>query len=103
MRALQDEIQSANFCGAKVIVMFLRNEKALWVRIMMFNATIKNSLVISWLSFLLVENTENHRPAVHHCRFDYILKRFLGPSWSSLYGSWTYNYLCHQYLSPLTF
>ena len=38
MRALQDEIQSANFCGAKVIVMFLRNEKALWVRIMMFNA-----------------------------------------------------------------
>jgi hypothetical protein len=20
-----------------------------------------------------------------------------------LYGSWTYNYLCHQYLSPLTF
>ena len=66
MRALQDEIQSANFCGAKVIVMFLRNEKALWVRIMMFNATIKNSLVISWLSFLLVENTENHRPAVHH-------------------------------------
>ena len=25
----------------------------------------------------------------------------LGPSWSSSYGSWNYNYLCNQYLSPL--
>ena len=26
----------------------------------------------------------------------------LGPSWSWLYGRWIYNYLCNQYLSPLT-
>ena len=25
-----------------------------------------------------------------------------GPSWSWSYGSWNYNYLCNQYLSPLT-
>jgi len=24
-----------------------------------------------------------------------------GPSWSWLYGSWIYNYLCNQWLSPL--
>jgi len=24
-----------------------------------------------------------------------------GPSWSWSYGSWIYNYLCNQYLSPL--
>ena len=28
----------------------------------------------------------------------YILS--LGPSWSWSYGSWIYNYLCNQYLSP---
>ena len=27
---------------------------------------------------------------------------FLGPSWLWLYGGWIYNYLCNQYLSPLT-
>ena len=26
-----------------------------------------------------------------------------GPSWSSSYGSWIYNYLCNQCLSPPTF
>jgi hypothetical protein len=25
-----------------------------------------------------------------------------GPSWPCSYGSWIYNYLCNQYLSPLT-
>ena len=25
------------------------------------------------------------------------------PSWSWLYGSWIYNYLCNQWISPLTF
>jgi len=27
---------------------------------------------------------------------------FSKPSWSWSYGSWIYNYLCNQYLSPLT-
>ena len=32
----------------------------------------------------------------------YLPKQSLvGPSWSLSYGSWIYNYLCNQYLSPL--
>ena len=31
-----------------------------------------------------------------------ILISFEGPSWSLSYGIWIYDYLCHQYLSPLT-
>ena len=31
----------------------------------------------------------------------YPIKR-LGPSWSWSYGSWIYNYLCNQCLTPLT-
>jgi len=27
--------------------------------------------------------------------------QFRGPSWSWSYGSWVYNYLCNQCLSPL--
>jgi hypothetical protein len=27
--------------------------------------------------------------------------RLVGPSWLRSYGSWIYNYLCNQYLSPL--
>jgi hypothetical protein len=26
-----------------------------------------------------------------------------GPSWSWSYGSWMYNYLCNQFISPITF
>jgi hypothetical protein len=28
--------------------------------------------------------------------------KYVGPSWSWSYGSWIYNYLCNQCLSPLT-
>ena len=42
------------------------------VRIMIFNATFNNILIISWWSVLLVEETrvsrENHRPAASHCQ-----------------------------------
>jgi hypothetical protein len=31
----------------------------------------------------------------------YHVLNILGPSWSSSYGSWIYNYLCNQCLSPL--
>jgi hypothetical protein len=34
------------------------------------------------------------------CIFHIELQFFKGPSWS--YGSWSYNYLCNQCLSPLT-
>jgi hypothetical protein len=41
-----------------------------WGRVMVFNATFNNISVISWQSFLLVEETgvpeENHRPAASH-------------------------------------
>jgi len=30
-----------------------------------------------------------------------ILTCIKGPSWPWSYGSWIYNYLCNQYLSPL--
>jgi hypothetical protein len=40
------------------------------VRVMVFNATFNNISVISWRSFLSVEETgvpgENHRPVVSH-------------------------------------
>jgi hypothetical protein len=40
------------------------------VRVMVFNATINNILVISWRSVLLMEETgvpgENHRPTFSH-------------------------------------
>jgi hypothetical protein len=29
-------------------------------------------------------------------------QNMMGPSWSSSYGNWIYNYLCYQGLSPLT-
>ena len=32
----------------------------------------------------------------------YVTIIFLGPLWSWSYGSWIYNYLCNQCLSPLT-
>jgi hypothetical protein len=31
-----------------------------------------------------------------------ITERSVWPSWSWSYGGWIYNYLCNQYLSPLT-
>ena len=35
---------------------------------------------------------------VHNVKFTLIA----GPFWPRLYGSWIYNYLCNQCLSPLT-
>ena len=32
----------------------------------------------------------------------YMYNKIEGPSWSWSYGSWIYNYLCNQCLSPLT-
>jgi len=31
----------------------------------------------------------------------YVIVIWWGPSWSWSYGSWIYNYLCNQCLSPL--
>jgi len=33
--------------------------------------------------------------------FEFFLLLCLGLSWSWSYGSWIYNYLCNQFLSPL--
>jgi len=30
-----------------------------------------------------------------------IKNKHKGPLWSLAYGSWTYNFICNQYLSPL--
>ena len=32
----------------------------------------------------------------------YCIQHLKGQSWSQSYGSWNYNYLCNQFLSPLT-
>jgi hypothetical protein len=53
-----------------------------------FNVTFNNILVILWQSVLLVEETSEGQ-------------NFMGLSWSWSYGSWTYNYLWNQFLSPL--
>jgi len=41
-----------------------------WVRLVVFNATLNNILIISWWSVLLVEKTgvpgENHRPVASY-------------------------------------
>jgi hypothetical protein len=65
----------------------------LFVCLIVFNATFNNISIISWRSVLLVEETgglgENHWLVTE------------GPSWPWSYGSWNYNYLCNQCLSPL--
>ena len=35
-------------------------------------------------------------------KYMYLPKKVEGPLWSWSYGSWIYNYLCNQCLSPLT-
>ena len=42
-------------------------------------------------------NIQMYAQTVH-----FILKPDAGPSWSLSYGSWIYNYLCNQCLSPIT-
>ena len=49
------------------IYIFIHAYKLGLVRLMLFNATFNNMLVISWRSVLLVEETrENHRPVASH-------------------------------------
>ena len=67
-----------------------------------------------------IGNRKNNCPLLSMCKYDiskilsqYIICiaymtnegrdiRILGPSWSWSYGSWIYDYLCNQCLSPLT-
>jgi hypothetical protein len=81
---------------------------------MVFNTTFNN---ISWWSVLFMDGTrvpgENHWPATSFWqtlsrkvassrpRHEWALKKKRGLSWSWSYGSWIYNYLCNQCLSPL--
>jgi hypothetical protein len=64
-----------------------------WVRarVMMFSATFNNISVISWRSVLLVEEVEISIYQENRDR----------QSWPRPFGSWIYNYLCNQSLSPL--
>jgi len=38
---------------------------------------------------------------VHYKEEKYMTNNLEGPSWSGSYGSWIYNYLCNQCLSPV--
>jgi hypothetical protein len=62
--------------------------------IMVFNVTFNNISAISWWSVLLVSHNTSY------CIIEVVTKAHWGQSWS--YGSWIYNYLCNQCLSPLT-
>jgi hypothetical protein len=64
---------------------------------MVFNTNFKNVSVISWQSVLFDAMIQDF------CvEYLYVLhKDTWGPSW--LWSCWVYNYLCNQYLSPLTF
>jgi hypothetical protein len=49
------------------IIISLKTNNGLEVRIMVLNATFHNISIISWQSVLLVEETgENHRPVASH-------------------------------------
>ena len=66
-------------------------------------------MCIYWLSFILLFATKHYfycSIVYIHCDFFVIRKCNMtqlswGPSWSWSYGSWIYNYLRNQCLSPL--
>ena len=84
------------------------------VLFMVFDTTFNNVSVVSWQSVLLVVETgvpgENHRPVAYHwqtsvtwCCIEYAphLSEIRAPNVSRSYGSWIFNYLCIQCLTPL--
>ena len=52
------------------LLTYIKHERRVTIRVMVFNATFNNILVIFWRSVLLVEETEvpgvNHRPFTSH-------------------------------------
>jgi cytochrome b561 len=77
-----------------------------WMGIVGFNANTISA--ISWRSVVLVEKNTNLSQVtsklIHimlYCVFCNICNGN-GQLWSWAYGSWIYNYLCKQWLSPLT-
>jgi hypothetical protein len=59
---------------------------------MVFNTTFNNISVISWT---LASVSWHNKNPTNHISLEGLL-------WSWSYGSWIYNYLCYQCLSPLT-
>ena len=74
-----------------LLVFYYFNTSEIWpdnrVSVMVFNATFKNILIISWRSLLLVEETrvsgENHWPAVSH--------------WQTLSHNVVWSTPCHEW------
>jgi hypothetical protein len=54
-----------------------------------------SSDIMSWIFNDMINKYHHIRPMQYHCLTS-------GSSWSWSHGSWIYNYLCHQCLSPLT-
>ena len=68
-----------------------------------------NSQVIScfilyfWYLFKAIkEKSEVKKYLLNHYKSYFKLNAHQGLSWSQSYGSWIYNYLCNQCISPLT-
>ena len=55
------------------------------------------------VSILLIVSHHRNISFVDHCLFfgSFSFGRCMGPSWSWSYGSWIYNYMCNQCMSPL--
>ena len=64
--------------------------KHLYNSISYCNAFSQNLRDFHYLNFLL------------HRLWNIDIRLLQGPSWSWLYGSWIYNYLCNQCLTPIT-
>jgi hypothetical protein len=75
------------------LIFFQNNECTCSRQFFIYSVVHKSSVGPSFGWFMVLNATFN--------KILFILWR-LGPSWSSTYGSWIYNYLCNQCLSPLT-
>jgi hypothetical protein len=67
------------------------------VCLMVFNATFNNISVVLWKNCNIFVACLVHV----HLYFKQLSREMEGPLWPWSYGSWIYNYLCNQYLSPL--
>ena len=77
------------------------------ILVIMSSWSLKTAIIlyISWFSYIVSIFFQIFIVSVGYFMVPQVTvttQHFSGPPWSRLYGSWIYNYLCNQYLSPLT-